>query len=350
MTQAVLFKEIKGKDGDLGLITLNRPDVLNSLNHEMIIAMSAQLNKWAEADHIKAVVITAAESRAFCAGGDLRLLYERRTAGDPSATIFFRDEYQLNKLIYHYPKPYIAFLDGLTLGGGVGISLHGSHRVATERLLFAMPETGIGFFPDIGGTHFLPRLPGKLGYYLGLTGARIGSDDCVALGLANHKVLSKDLPALLLALASHPLNSNADVSHVINEFDAPISQAILLEQQGIIDDCFVADDVEEIVRRLSMSQHAICLEAFKMLQKKSPTSLKVSLKAMQKGRQLDFDATMQQEFRLTTHFCEKHDFIEGIRALIIDKDQAPTWVPATLEAVTEQMVDDYFLPIPDELE
>ncbi|MFZ2315957.1 MAG: enoyl-CoA hydratase/isomerase family protein [Gammaproteobacteria bacterium] len=348
-TQDVLFEEMKGKDGDLGIITLNRPKVLNSLNHDMMVAMLAQLNKWATAVHIKAVVIRAAEGRAFCAGGDLRLLHERRTASDPAATLFFREEYQLNKLIHHFPKPYIAFLDGITMGGGVGISLHGSHRVATERLLFAMPETGIGFFPDVGGTYFLPRLPGRLGYYLGLTGARMGSEDCVALGVANHKVLSTALPLLLSALASQSLNNDADVSNIIKQFDAPISQPVLLEQQAIIDDCFAFDNMEEIVQRLKISHHTVCQEALTMLQKKSPTSLKVTLRAMQKGHQLDFDAVMQQEFRLTTHFCEKHDFIEGIRALIIDKDQTPVWVPATLEAVTEQMVEDYFQPIPDEL-
>src|SRR3989338_2126316 len=194
--QEVLFEEIAGQGGHLGVITLNRPQILNSLNQTMIDAMYAQLNKWAIAPDIKAVVIRAAPGRAFCAGGDLRFTYERFKNKDPLLSTFFRDEYQLNRLIYHFPKPYIALLDGITMGGGVGISIHGSHRVATENLLFAMPETGIGFFPDVGGTYFLPRLPGRIGYYLGLTGARIKTDDCVTLGISQHKVTRDKLSAL----------------------------------------------------------------------------------------------------------------------------------------------------------
>jgi enoyl-CoA hydratase len=216
----VLFDEYEGKDGNLGIITLNRPEVLNSLNHDMIEAMHKQLIQWATAAHIKAVIIKAVPGRAFCAGGDIRLTYDRCKKHDPAAAEFFQDEYQLNRCIFHFPKPYIALLDGITMGGGVGISIHGSHRVATEKLLFSMPETGIGFFPDVGGTYFLPRLPGNTGIYLGLTGARIHSDDCVALGLTQHKVASEQLSQLIAALAQQSFGANANeaVTQVIQQF------------------------------------------------------------------------------------------------------------------------------------
>lgn len=341
----VLFEEMKGKGGDLGIIILNRPTVLNSLNYEMILLMAAQLKEWAAAAHIKAVVIKAVEGRAFCAGGDLRLLYERRALNDPAATRFFEEEYQLNRLIYHYPKPYIAFLDGITMGGGVGISLHGSHRIATERLLFAMPETGIGFFPDVGGTHFLPRLPGKVGYYLGLTGARIKTDDSVAIGLATHKVPSSALPTLLNQLANNHLTNHAAVSAIIDSFTVTAVESSLLQHQVMIDHCFDAIHMEDIIENLNATHSAISVEILKMLQSKSPTSLKVTLSALIRGHQLDFDAAMEQELNLTKHFCAQHDFMEGIRALIIDKDQLPVWQPAKLEGVTARLVENYFKPV-----
>lgn len=347
----VLFEEMSGNDGDLGIITLNRPSVLNSLNHSMISVMHAQLKRWASAAHIKAVVIRAAEGRAFCAGGDIRLTYERHQAKDPAQFDFFRDEYQLNRFIFHYPKPYIALLDGITMGGGVGISIHGSHRVATDRLLFAMPETGIGFFPDVGGTYFLPRLPGRTGFYLGLTGVKINSDDCVALGIAQQKVASESLSSLLAALAEKSFSPDANdtVTQIINEFQVKKSESILIKEQSEIDACFSFNNMESIISALKQSTSSICQEAIPILAKKSPTSLKVSLKAMESGKHLDFDAVMQQEYRLTCHFLEGHDFPEGIRALIIDKDQSPHWKPATLVEVSETLVNSFFSSLKAEL-
>src|SRR3990167_4221018 len=187
-TQDILFEELVGHEGNIGLVTLNRPKALNALTHSMILSLDKQLTLWEEQENIKAIVITAVEGRAFCAGGDIRFTYEKWDYNDGSLPLYFRDEYRLNRRIFHYSKPYIALLDGITMGGGVGISIHGSHRVATENLVFAMPETGIGFFPDVGGTYFLPRLPDKFGYYLGITGARIDCYDCCALGLTQHFV------------------------------------------------------------------------------------------------------------------------------------------------------------------
>lgn len=353
----VLFEEVKGKNGDLGVILLNRPAVLNSLTHDMICAMYDQLQKWETANHIKGVVIRAAEGRAFCAGGDLRLTYDRYLEGNIDLSKFFLDEYQLNRFIFHYPKPYIAFLDGITMGGGVGISVHGSHRVATERLLFAMPETGIGFFPDVGGTYFLPRLPGFFGFYLGLTGARIAHHECTILGITTQTVPHEKLPSLLDALAKQSFDDQADdiVTNIINQFKLPLPEQTILNQQlanhqQAIDACFQESTMELIIEKISTSSDSLCRWAAEVLHKKSPTSLKVSLLAMQQGKTLDFDTCMQQEFLLTCHFLEEHDFIEGIRALIIDKDQKPQWRPATLREVTNSMVKKYFLPFSSEMD
>lgn len=350
-TQDVLFEVMPGQGGNLGLITLNRPAVLNSLNHDMIVAMHPKLRQWADDASIKAVVIRAAEGRAFCAGGDLRLTYDRAKQHNPLMTEFFSDEYQLNRCIYHYPKPYIALLDGITMGGGVGISLHGSHRVASERIMFAMPETGIGFFPDVGGTHFLPRLPGLTGYYLGLTGARIKVDDCTALGLATHKVNHDALPDLLTALAATPFQGDAKaaVSKIISQFQQPVTHSAVLDAQAALDACFSGDTIETMMGLLQKSSHPLCQEAHTAMQKKSPTSLKVTLQALHNGKQMDFDHCMQQEFRLVSRFLLGHDFIEGIRAVIIDKDQSPVWQPQTLAGVSKQDIEQYFAPLTKEL-
>ena len=350
-TQDVLFDEMPGEDGDLGIITLNRPAVLNSLNHDMIVAMHGKLKEWMPADHIKAVVIRAAEGRAFCAGGDLRLTYDRARHHDPLMTEFFSDEYQLNRCIHHYPKPYIALLDGITMGGGVGVSIHGSHRIATERLLFAMPETGIGLFPDVGGTYFLPRLPGVIGYYLGLTGARLKADDSTALGLTNHKINHDSIPDLLTALAGTKFSGNphSSVSTMIEKFHVPVAPSGLMEAKSELQSCFSADSIEQVIERLAGSAHPLCQDALKAMQKKSPTSLKVTLKALLNGKNMDFDACMRQEFRLVSRFLLAHDFIEGIRAVIIDKDQSPVWKPATLTAVDNESIEKYFAPLMKEL-
>lgn len=343
--QDVLFSEVKGVDGNIGVMTLNRPDVLNSLNHHMIALIHRQLKQWATASSIKAVVIRAVEGRAFCAGGDLRLTYDRSRSKDPARTDFFYDEYQLNKFIYHYPKPYIAFLDGITMGGGVGISIHGSHRVGTDKLLFAMPETGIGYFPDVGGTYFLPKLPGYTGYYLGLTGARIKIDDATALGLVTDKVDSASLPLLLQALA----DSTQSVSDIIKPFRVPVTESAVLSQQADIDACFSQKSVEDIQAALLQSTSSLCQEAAVNLLKKSPTSLKVTLRAFEATQKMNFDTAMQQEYRLSTRFLNNHDFIEGIRAVIIDKDHVPRWQPPTLQGVSDAQVAAFFAPLEKEL-
>jgi len=338
----VLFSEHPGKQGDLGIITLNRPKALNSLTHAMIKAMYHQLQQWREADHIKAIIIQAAEGRAFCAGGDIKSVYEGHHEKRNDLHLFFQEEYRLNKLIFHYPKPYIALLNGITMGGGVGVSIHGSYRLVTENVVFAMPETGIGFFPDVGGTYFLPRLPHHLGYYLGLTGEKINSDDCVALKLAHYKVSSSQLNEIITAIAEEKLSPRKDaiLPNLFQQFSVDISQSELLTKALTLEKCFRKDSIETILSELE--QHADTQPLAINLLKKSPTSLKVSLNALKRGSHLHFDECMQQEFVLVQHFLQGHDFIEGIRALLIHKDQKPDWQPKSLENVSETMVNNYF--------
>jgi enoyl-CoA hydratase/carnithine racemase len=347
----VLFEEISGKNGALGHIILNRASVLNSLNHGMVKAMHSQLNRWRRASNIKAVVIRAKEGRAFCAGGDLRLTYEYIKEKNANINHFFREEYQLNRAIFHLEKPYIAFLDGITMGGGVGISMHGSHRVVTDKLLFAMPETGIGFFPDVGGTYFLPRMRSAMGIYMGLTGARVKSDEAMYLGIATHKVASHAISAILDELTNSSLdNGKQSVSDILSSYAEPQKPISLTEHESYIEQIFSKLTMEEIMSRLEKIATPFCLETLSNLKTKSPTSLKVTLSALQKGSKLDFDQCMQQEFRLACRFLQGHDFPEGIRALIIDKDQKPAWDPATLSEVTEKSINDYFTPLAEELE
>jgi enoyl-CoA hydratase len=348
----ILFDEVQGQQGNLGLITLNRPEALNALNHAMFHLLDRQLTAWATDDHIKAVVIQAVPGKAFCAGGDIRYAYEQRMSNDPTRINFFGDEYRLDQYIYHYPKPYIALLDGITMGGGVGISIHGSHRVATDRLVFSMPETGIGFFPDVGATYFLPRLPGKIGYYAGLTGARLSYSDCLAVGLVDYVVSQGSFPAIIQALADASFTQRNDpvISGVIQQFSRPVEKSSLMEAyQPAINLCFSKPTIEDILRALEQYPDGWCQKVYAILQTKSPTSLKITLQQLQTGGTLSFDECMKLEYRLTSRFIEGHDFFEGIRAVIIDKDQKPRWNPAKLEEVSLHDVEKYFAPLEKEL-
>ncbi|OGT45841.1 MAG: hypothetical protein A3E83_00495 [Gammaproteobacteria bacterium RIFCSPHIGHO2_12_FULL_41_20] len=350
-SQDILFEEVTGNHGNVGVITLHRQEALNALNYTMILSLEKQLIAWEKADHIKAVVIQAAEGRAFCAGGDLRFTYDKWLHHEATLTDFFRDEYRLNRRIYHYPKPYIALLDGITMGGGVGISIHGSHRVATERLVFAMPETGIGFFPDVGGSYFLPRLPGKIGYYLGLVGLRINYSDCCAIGLTQYLVSRDALKTIISTLAETAFGHDADasVTTVLNQFNLATPPTTLSQARTNIDACFSHRTVEEIVYALESCTDAWGSDVAATLRKKSPTSLKVTLRQLHEGANLHFDDCMRLEYRLVSRFLQEHDFREGIRAVIIDKDQSPRWQPSSLEAVTAAEVNKYFSPLTEEL-
>ena len=337
------------RKGRVGSITLNRPRALNALTQPMVLGLDARLREWAEDPAIAAVVVRGAardDGRVpFCAGGDIRLLYGERDDPERSfATVFYAQEYRINTFIFRYPKPYVALIDGVVMGGGVGISIHGSHRVMTERALFAMPETGIGLFPDVGATYFLPRLRGRSGLYLGLTGARIGAADSLYLGLATHVVPSDALQALDETLLAADLGDDAHttIDLLLAESVTDPGPAPLAPHQAAIDRCFGAGSVEEIMGRLEAEGSEWAAETRATLAQKSPTSLKVTFKQLTEYGERGFEEAMALEYRLAMHCNLGVDFFEGIRAQIVDKDRNPAWRPARLEEVSAQAVDAYF--------
>ncbi|NIA67027.1 enoyl-CoA hydratase/isomerase family protein [Pelagibius litoralis] len=336
--------------GGVGFITLNRPKALNALTLDMIQAMMPKLQDWREDPVIKAVVIAGAGDRAFCAGGDVRAVYEAGRNGGSLTKEFFRDEYRLNRMIHVFPKPYVALIDGITMGGGVGLSVHGSHRVATEKTMLAMPETGIGLFPDVGGSFFLPRLPGKLGLFLALTGWRLGAADAVYSGLATDFVPSDKIPQLVDAFAGADWNTaaaDAVVDQIIDAATEPPEPSALAQQRDAIDRCFSAPSVEAILEALDAEPGDWAAKIAKIIRKQSPTSLKVTFEQVHRGATMDFDSAMVEEFRLSQAFMAGKDFYEGIRAVLVDKDQKPNWQPGDLQSVTPGIVEAHFRPLGD---
>lgn len=325
-------------EGSLGRITLNRPTALNALTTEMCVAMTEALLDWQDDDAVKAVLVDGAGDRAFCAGGDVIMLHDSGKAKDGRAEMFWRVEYALNELIHRYSKPYIALIDGIVMGGGVGLSVHGKHRVAGDTTLFAMPETGIGYFPDVGGTYFLPRLghSGSLavGNWLGLTGARLGPADCVTLGVATHFVPTNAHDALIAALRNAD-----DVEAVLADFNetppegAGIPEAVAAFEKATVSDILKALDAE--------GSDWSALQA-KLLRRKSPMALATTLEALRRGAALDFRQVMTQELDLSLNFLTIQDFYEGIRAQLIDKDRNPGWSHDALDAVTDAQIERMF--------
>lgn len=336
-----------GKHGCAGFVTLNRPRALNALTLGMVRGLAAALDAWEHDASISHVVVVGAGEKAFCAGGDIRLLHDLGKAGRiEEARDFWREEYILNIRIKTYPKPYIAIIDGIVMGGGVGVSLHGSHRVAGDRYLFAMPEVGIGFFPDVGASHALPRLPDATGTWLAVSGDRVGQADALALGLATHAVPSAQISALIDALLE---GEQADTA--IARFKAPETVAPVAANRALIDQCFSAPTVEQIVSRLAAANdNPFAARLRGALAGKSPTSMKLALAQMQAGKSLSFGEAMQMEFRIVSRVALGHDFYEGVRAVIIDKDQNPAWHPSRLEDVSDDMIAAYLAPLPDELQ
>lgn len=337
--ETVLFT----RAGGLGLITLNRVKALNALTLDQIHQIMPQMEAWIADPAVTAVVIEGAGEKAFCAGGDIRSLYDSGTAGDVATLArFYFDEYRLNRRIKTCPKPYVALLDGITMGGGVGLSVHGTWRVATERTLFAMPETGIGLFPDVGGTFFLPRCPGRLGLYLALTGARLKAADSLYAGIATHYVPTASLPALKTALADCP---TADaVEATLRRFHQDPGPAPLADLRASIDRLFAADSFSALIRNLEADPDPWAAATLATLRQKSPLSLAVTFRQMQEGLKRDFDACMQLEFRLALHMAPAPDFLEGVRAVIIDKDNTPRWQPARWEDLEPAAVERVFGP------
>lgn len=327
--------------GHIAIVTLNRPKALNALTHGMCVALKTRLDEWAMDADVHAVVIRGAGEKAFCAGGDIRKLYEEGRAGSDYPARFYGDEYRLNAAIYHFPKPYIALIDGFVMGGGVGVSVHGSHRIVGENVKFAMPETGIGLFPDVGGSYFLPRLPHRLGMYLGLTGARFGADDCLYAGLADAIVPAERFDELIDVLAANPLQSGHAVSAIIASFAREGAKAPISNYANVIEDCFSLGSVEEIIDALQAGNDWAQKQA-EIILSKSPTSLKLTFRQIREGAGLDFDDCMRMEWRMVCHVVEGHDFYEGTRAVVIDRDNAPQWRPASLAEVDVAEIERYF--------
>ena len=336
MTDAeVLFEQ----RGAVGLITLNRPKALNALTRDMCVAVKDRLDAWAEDDSVASVVIRGAGERAFCAGGDIRSLYESGRDRTPYASSFFRDEYRMNAAIKHHPKPYIALIHGIVMGGGVGISVHGRYRIASENTLFAMPETGIGLFPDVGGSYFLSRCPSGIGMYLALTGTRLKTPDILYAGIATHVIAAQDWPNFVERLEM------GDVVQLPAEVADAVSGSTLHEHRDEIDRAFSGDSVEAILSVLDAENSEWCSDTANLIRTKSPTSLKVTFRQIREGAQKTFDDCMRMEYRLANHFMDGHDFYEGVRATIVDKDGKPNWQPAALSDVSESDVDSYFAPL-----
>jgi enoyl-CoA hydratase len=327
--------------GAAGIVTLNRPKALNAVSLGMVHALARQLAAWADDAAVTRVVVMAAGDRAFSAGGDLRSLYDLGRAGrQAEALTFWRDEYRLNAAIKHYPKPYVALIDGIVMGGGVGLSVHGSHRVAGDKFLFAMPEVGIGFFPDVGATWFLPRLPGELGAFCALTGERLRVSDSVSSGIATHQVRSERFGDLAEALCG-----NVSVDATLAAFAEPAQEGPVAAQRDTIDRCFAGDSVEAILAALDADGSGFATATAATIRTKCPRSLKIALAQVRRGRDWDFDTCMQAEFRIVSRIVAGEDFYEGVRAVIIDKDNAPRWRPPRLEDIPEAEVERHFAPL-----
>lgn len=338
-TDEVLFE----RRGHLGIVTLNRPRAVNALSAGMVKAMLQQLAAWADDDAVATVLVRGAGDRGLCAGGDIVAIYKDVLHGGTETAEFWADEYRLNSLIARYPKPYVAFMDGLVLGGGVGVSAHGSVRIVTERTRTGMPETTIGFVPDVGGTFLLSRSPGETGTHAALTGAHLSGADALFLGLADHFVPSENLAALAEALES----STAEAA--VGRFAQAAPDSAIAGQREWIDAAYAYDDAEEIVRSLrSLGESSPeAASAADTIETKSPTSVKVTLASLRRVPGMSLEEALDQEYRVGLRCLAGPDFREGIRAQVVDKDRNPQWKPPTLAEVRESDVEGYFAPLGD---
>ncbi len=337
------------QQGALGVVTLNRPKALNTLSLAMYRTFDPQLMAWARDPSIAAVVVRGAGDRAFCAGGDVRAIYDARSqpngaAGDYKAD-FFREEYMLIRRLHRFPKPYIALVDGIAMGGGCGVSINGSHRIVTERAIFAMPEVFIGLFPDVGASRFLTQCPGRIGRFLALTGKRVGTADALYCGFATHFVPRARLDELTLALAQLPWRKGCEreqVDGTVANFSENADTPSLERLRGQIDSAFSGGTVEGIVAALAQEDADWARDALAAINRASPISLKITMRQLERGIGMEIEEALAMEYRMTQHVMAGHDFFEGIRALLVDKDQKPRWQHASLTAVNEAEVESYF--------
>ncbi|MBB5575005.1 MULTISPECIES: enoyl-CoA hydratase/isomerase family protein [Rhizobium] len=332
--------------GSAGLIRLNRPQALNSLTLPMIRAIASALDDFAADPSIACVIVRGEGDRAFCAGGDIRLLHESGKRGSADAETFWREEFRLNHAIARYPKPYVALMDGITMGGGVGLSSHGSHRVVTERTRLAMPETGIGYFPDVGATWLLPRAPGEAGTWMGLTGLAIHAADAIHARLADHCVASSDLSALIEAIGALPGSASPDDVHgVIAGMAISAGESRLAANRDMIDRALAYDLVEDIQEALAREAGDFAAETLQIIGTRSPTSLKLTLRLLRAGRNsANLAECLDRELGACMRILYNPDFYEGVRAAVIDKDRNPKWSPASLAEVEDAAIDRFFVP------
>lgn len=330
-------------DGHAAHVVLNRPRAINALTHEMVQLVTAALDDCARDDAVRTVVLRGAGERGLCAGGDVVAMTEDAKVGGTAAAAFWADEYRLNALIADYPKPYVAIMDGIVLGGGIGLSAHAGQRVVTERSSIGMPETGIGFLPDVGGTWLLSRAPGETGTHLGLTGSSIGAGDAIATGFADHYLPSERLPDLYAALAVR------DADEVLAEFEEPAPASPLLEARTWLDEAYADNDVATILDRLRATGIEAATRAADTIEAKSPTSVRVTLRALREAADLpDLRAALDLEYRIAVHLhASASDFVEGVRAQLVDKDRNPQWSPATIGEVSDEAVAAHFVSLGD---
>lgn len=339
MTEDVLVRI----EGRVGRLTLNRPQALHALNTAMCVAMTEALLAWKDDPAVELVLLDHSGERGFCAGGDIRMLAESGAGDGRAAREFFFTEYRLNHLLFEYPKPVLTLMDGVTMGGGVGLAAPSRYRVATERTTYAMPETGIGLFPDVGGGWFLPRMPGHIGLWLALTGARVKAADCELIGMATDFIESAKLEAFKSAVIADP----AAVETLLTEYEGDAGRPPLAAHQDEIDRIFGHDGVEAIVAALEAADTDWARDQLKVLATKSPQTLKVAFRQLQLGGQAkSFAENMELEYRIGARVVQRHDFIEGVRAVIVEKDNAPKWSPESLSGVTEAMINSIFAPLP----
>ncbi|WP_448657947.1 enoyl-CoA hydratase/isomerase family protein [Sphingomonas sp. CJ99] len=333
------------RNGAVGRIRLNRPKAIHALTTAMCQAVLDALDEWRDDADVHAVILDHAEGRGFCAGGDIRMLAESGGGDGAAARDFFRIEYRMNHALFAYAKPIVAFMDGITMGGGVGISQPARYRVATENTRLAMPETGIGLFPDVGGGWYLSRLPGRIGQYLAVTGVRIDGAECLGLGLATHYLPATALEDAKALIIADPTGIEA----VLADLAAAASQPRILAHREAIDRLFASDRLEEIVAALEADDSDFARDTLATIRTKSPQAMKVSLKLLLDAATMPtFEDEMRQEYAVATRVVQRPDFIEGVRALILDKDNAPVWNPAAIEEMTDHMIDRIFAPLPDD--
>ncbi|BBN46949.1 enoyl-CoA hydratase/isomerase family protein [Mycobacterium avium] len=331
-------------DGSVGLITLNRPKAINSLNQRMVDDLTAILTGWAGDEAVRAVVLSGAGERGLCAGGDVVSIYHSARKDGAEARRFWRDEYLLNAQIADFAKPYVAVMDGIVMGGGVGVSAHANTRVVTDTSKIAMPEVGIGFIPDVGGVYLLSRAPGGLGLHAALTGAPFSGADAIAMGFADHYVPHADIEAFRRAIVGDGVE-NALAKYAV---EPPPSE--LAAQRDWIDDCFARDTVEDIVAALAGHGAGPANDAANLIATRSPIALSVTLEAVRRAAELEtLKDVLVQDYRVSSASLRSHDLVEGIRAQLIDKDRDPKWSPAQLAAVTAADVEAYFTPVDDDL-